>query len=107
MMVGAATKVNWSAALVVLDPLAEATVTSTVPALSAGAVAAIELSLVIVKVAAGVAPKLTLVAFVKPVPVIVTEVPPVAGPSAVEIDRTRGTGTNVELHCKYARVELL
>jgi hypothetical protein len=55
------------------------TVTSTVP-LPVGAVAEIEVELVTEKFAAGVPPKLTPVAPVKFVPVIVIEIPPAAVP---------------------------
>ena len=56
------------------------TVTSTVPAAPAGAVAVMEVALLTVKVVAAVAPNFTAVAPVKLVPVTVTEVPPVVGP---------------------------
>ena len=46
-----------------------------------------------VKLLASVEPKLTRVSGVKPVPVIVIEVPPDAGPLVVEIPVTRGAGT--------------
>ena len=65
------------------------TVTSTVPAAPAGAVAVMEVALLTVKVVAAVAPKATAVAPVKLVPVMVTEVPPAAGP---EVGLTRGDG---------------
>jgi hypothetical protein len=55
------------------------TVTSTVP-LPAGLVAMIWVSLTTVNLLAAVCPKETLVAPVKPVPLIVTSVPPVLGP---------------------------
>jgi hypothetical protein len=71
--------VNWSAELVALVPPAVVTVTCTVP-LPAGEVAVIWVS----ESTAGVTevlPKWTVVApSSKPVPVIVTEVPPVVGP---------------------------
>ncbi len=57
------------------------TVTSTVP-VPAGLTAVIELSLLNVKLVAGVVPKSTAVASVKLVPVIVTNVPPAPGPNA-------------------------
>src|SRR5205807_10147721 len=47
----------------------------------AGEVAVIELPEVTVKLVAAVEPNLTAVAPAKPVPVIVTEVPPAAGPT--------------------------
>ena len=55
------------------------TVTSTVP-VPAGLAAVIAVSLTTVKLVAAVVPKSTAVAPVKLVPVIVTEVPPAAGP---------------------------
>ena len=55
------------------------TVTSTVP-VPAGLSAVIVVSLTTVKFVAAVVPKSTAVAPVKPVPVIVTDVPPAAGP---------------------------
>jgi hypothetical protein len=64
------------------------TVTSTVP-LPAGEVAEIEVAELTVK-AAGTVPKFTAVAPVKFVPVIVTLVPPAAGPLFGEIDVTVG-----------------
>src|SRR5437868_3810554 len=70
--VGAARNVNWSAAPVALVPLGVVTVMSTVPAVWAGEVAVIDVALFTVKEAAAVAPKLTAVAPVNPVPVIVT-----------------------------------
>ena len=65
------------------------TVTSTVPVL-AGEVAVIEVAELTVTLAALVAPNFTAVVPVKLVPVIVTEVPPAAGPDAGEIDVTVG-----------------
>jgi len=46
-----------------------------------------------VKPAAAVAPKVTAVAPVKPVPVMVTLVPPVEGPDVGEINVTVGAAT--------------
>ena len=63
-----------------LVPPGPVTVTSTVPAAPAGAVAVMEVALLTVKVEAAVVPNFTAVAPVKLVPVIVTEVPPVVGP---------------------------
>jgi hypothetical protein len=77
--VGGATYVYWSLVLVALVPPGVVTVMSTVPAAPAGAVAEIWLDLLTTNVAA-VPPKLTPVAPVKPVPLIVTVVPPVVGP---------------------------
>ena len=74
-----ATYVYWSAELVVLVPPGVVTVTSTV-ALPAGVVAVIWVALTTVNDVAGVVPKLTAVAPVRLVPVIVTLEPPAAGP---------------------------
>ena len=64
---------------------------STVP-VPAGDVAVIEVAELTVKPVAGVAPKLTAVAPVNPVPVTVTEVPPAVGPAVGEIEVTVGAG---------------
>jgi hypothetical protein len=93
--VGAATNVNWSAALVADVPPVVTTVTSTVPALSAGEVAEIDVSEFTVKLAAAVPPKLTADAPVNPVPVIVTLVPPAVGPAFGDTLVTVGPLTNV------------
>ena len=53
---------NWSAALVALVPPGVVTVTSTVPALPAGAVAVMLVALLTVNAVAAVPPKLTAVA---------------------------------------------
>jgi hypothetical protein len=77
----------WSAlevGLVALEPVlgsGAATVTSTTPGEPAGAVAVIWVSLLTVYVAAA-EPKFTAVAPVNPLPEIVTELPPSAGPAA-------------------------
>ena len=70
------------------------TVTSTVP-LPAGAVAVICVALFTVNLLALVAPNLTAVAPVKFVPVMTTEVPPVAGPLDVARLLTVGAATYV------------
>ncbi len=59
-------------------PAGVVTVTSTTP-VPAGLSAVIEVSLTTVTFVAGVVPKSTAVAPVKPVPVIVTSVPPAGG----------------------------
>ena len=56
-------------------------VTSTVPAALAGVIAVIDEVELIVKLAAGVPPKLMAVEAMKLVPVMVTTVPPVVEPS--------------------------
>ena len=86
-------KVNWSAAEVGDVPFAVVTVMSTVPAGPAGLVAVIEVALFIVYEAAAVALKVTAVAPVKPVPVMVTLVPPPVAPAAGETAVTVGRVT--------------
>src|SRR4030081_2648941 len=78
---------------------------STVPALWAGEVAVIDVALLTVNVIAAVAPKLTAVAPVKPVPVIVTDVPPAAGPFVGLTFVTVGAATNV--NWSFAEVALV
>jgi hypothetical protein len=63
------------------------------PALPAGAVAVIEVALLTVNEVALLLPNLTAVAPVKLVPVIVTLVPPEAGPLVGEIAVTVGAAT--------------
>lgn len=63
--------------------------TSTVP-VPAGEVAVIDVAELTVKLTALAAPNVTAVAPVKPVPVIVTVVPPLVGPAVGEIDVTVG-----------------
>ena len=59
----------------------------------AGEVAVIDVAELTVKPVAAVAPNLTAVAPVKPVPVIVTLVPPAVGPAVGEIEVTVGAAT--------------
>jgi hypothetical protein len=77
--VGDPVYVNSSSTVVALVPPAVVTVTATVPE-PTGLVAVICVELSTVNVVAAEAPKLTTVAFVKSVPVIVTDVPPESGP---------------------------
>ena len=70
---------NWSAADVALVPPAVVTVTSTVPD-PAGEVAVSDVALLNVTGLATVGPNITVALEVKLVPVIVTMVPPAAGP---------------------------
>jgi hypothetical protein len=70
------------------------TVTSTMPTLPAGEVAEMLLALTEAGVTC-VPPKLTAVAPLKPVPVIVTEVPPVTGPYEGAMALTTGGGAYV------------
>src|SRR5580693_4381358 len=73
--------VNWSLMLVALVPPPFETVTSTTPDAPAGEVAVMEPGLFTVNAVAGFPdPKSTVVAPVKLVPVMATEVPPVLGP---------------------------
>ncbi len=71
---------NWSAAEVAEVPPGVVTVTSTVPAVPAGAVAVSEVPDTTVMPVAAAVPNLTAVAPPRLVPVTVTVVPPVAGP---------------------------
>ncbi len=76
-------KVKWSAGALTGDvPSDVVTVTSTVAADSAGAVAVIWVALLTVMVVAATVPNLTPVAPVKLVPVMITEVPPAVVPVA-------------------------
>ena len=72
-----------------VTPAAFVTVTSTVP-LPAGEVAAIDVALVTVKEVALVLPNFTAVTPMKLLPVMVTDVPPVAGPLFGETEVTLG-----------------
>ena len=76
---------NWSAASVGEVPPVVVTLTSTVP-VPAGDVAVICVAELTVKLVAAVAPKVTAVAPVNPVPVIVTDVPPVVDPDVGAIE---------------------
>lgn len=86
---------KWSAAFVTLLPPTVVAVTSTVPAVPAGATAVIDVALFTVKLVAAVTPNVTAVAFDKPVPVIVIVVPAVSGPDAGLIPVTVGAATGV------------
>ena len=79
------------AALVALVPLPVVTLTSTVPALPAGALTVMDVALLTVNVVR-VAPNWTLVTPEKFVPVMVTLVPPAVGPLLGEMLLTVGTG---------------
>jgi hypothetical protein len=88
--------VKWSAELVAEVPPGVVTVTSTVPAEPAGEVAVMLVSLTTVNEVAAVLPKLTAVAPVNPLPVIVTDVPPASGPAVGEIPVTTGATVYVK-----------
>ena len=83
----------WSALLVAEVPPAPVTVTLTVPADSAGATAVIDVAELTVTLEAAVEPKLTVLPDTKPVPVIVTDVPPAVGPLVGLTTVTVGGGT--------------
>src|SRR5262249_21666310 len=76
----AAVKVYWPAHTAADVPLRVVTITNTVPAAYAGVVAAICVLEFTVKLAAATAPKETAPAPVKPVPVMITDVPPAVEP---------------------------
>jgi hypothetical protein len=90
----AGTYVYWSAADVALVPPVVVILTFTVP-VPAGEVVVIEVALFTVNETALVAPNFTEVAPVNPVPVMVTPVPPDAGPDVGEILVMVGAGTYV------------
>ena len=73
-------------------PPSVVTLTDTVPTDPDGVVAAIDVLLMTVKEITATTPIVTAVAPVKPVPVIVTEVPPSRGPLAGETPVTVGIG---------------
>jgi hypothetical protein len=87
--------VKVSLVLVALVPPGVVTVMSTAPADPAGEVAVIEVALVTENDDAAVPPKWTAVAPVRFVPVIVTVVPPDAGPEVGLIELTVGAGMYV------------
>ena len=76
-----------------LVPPAVVTFTWTVPALPAGAIAVMLVFEVTVKLEAAVVPKLTAVAPLKLVPLIVTDVPPAVEPELGEIPVIVGAAT--------------
>jgi hypothetical protein len=84
--------VKWSALLVLLVPPGPVTVMSTVvPDVPAGDTAVIWFAELTEKLTAAVLPNFTAVAPVKPVPVMVTDEPPAAGPFDGETLLTVGT----------------
>src|SRR3974390_2654760 len=92
-MTGVGTKVNWNVVLSAEVPPGLVTVTSSVPGGDNGVTSVIDVSLATVMAVSATPAKLTAVAPVNPVPVIVRLVPPLAGPSVTESHVTRGTGT--------------
>ncbi len=102
-------KVNWSAMLTADVPPEVVTVTSTVPADSSGLIAVMEVDETTAKLVALVVPKSTVVAPVKPVPVMVTLVPPAVVPEIGLTSVTAGvTGVGVTgaVVAVYAEVQL-
>jgi hypothetical protein len=83
--------VNWSAAVAALVPPSVVTEMPTVPREPAGEVAVIWVGLLTVKVAP-VLPNSTALVSVKPLPVIVTDVPPELDPEEGLTELTVGTG---------------
>jgi hypothetical protein len=81
--------VNWSAPEVAEVPPGVVTLTSTTP-VPDGEVAVIVVALTTVMPVADDPPNITAVAPVKLVPVMVTAVPPAAGPNVGEIEVTAG-----------------
>ena len=73
---------KWSATEAALVPLGVLTMTSTVPAAADGDKAVTSVAEPTVYDVAAVLPKLTAVAPVKPVPLMVTEVPPPSAPAS-------------------------
>ena len=92
---GGARYVYWLPAPAALVPPGVNTATFTAPALPAGAVAVIVVAFTTLKLVAGVAPKATAVVPLRPVPVMVTEVPPDTGPEDGERLVTLGAATYV------------
>ena len=85
---------NWSADEVAEVPSAVVTVTSTLPAVSAGGLMTTMVLFVSLTMVAAVLPKSTAVAFSSPAPVIVTVWPPAMSPfaGATAAHRRRGRG---------------
>jgi hypothetical protein len=82
---------SWALDIVEVPP-GVVTVTSAAPADRAGELTVIWVAEATVNDVAAVVPKVTAVAPVKLVPVIVTEVPPASGPTAGVTLETAGTG---------------
>ena len=82
------------------------TTTLTVPAACAGVVAVIEVELTTVTLVAAVPPKLTVAPDAKPVPVILTDVPPLVLPEVGEIAVTVGAGALLVAASKLSKMTL-
>jgi len=90
---GAPRYVNWSAEEIAETPPGLLTVTLAMPIEAIGLTAVIWVAELTVKVLAGIDPKSTAIAVVNPVPLIVTDVPPVAGPIMGLMPVTDGVAT--------------
>jgi hypothetical protein len=88
--VGTPAYVNWSAGEVALVPPDVVTAMSTVP-VPAGLVAVMSIGLETTTLVAWVGPNETVAPVAKPVPLIVTVVPPTCGPADGDTDVTVGT----------------
>ena len=90
-------------------PLCESvlvTTTLTIPAACAEVVAVIEVELTTVTLVAAVPPKLTVAPDEKPVPVIVTDVPPLVLPEVGEMAVTVGAGALLLAASKLSKMTL-
>ena len=85
-----------NAVFAALTPPPVVTTTLAVPAVPAGVVAVIDVSLTTTRLVAATPANVTPVAPLKPVPVIVTAVPPAGGPVAGAISETVGAGMGAE-----------
>ncbi|HEX9040945.1 MAG TPA: hypothetical protein VF838_07930, partial [Trebonia sp.] len=95
---------NWSAELVALVPPGPVTVTSTVPD-PAGDVTVIDVAETTLTPVPALAPNDTVSPAAKPVPLIVTTVPPAAGPLTGESPLTAGAGGGVPPHVTITGAE--
>jgi hypothetical protein len=92
-------KVNWSAGAFTTEvPPGAVTVTSTVAADSAGEMAVMDVAVLFESPVAATAPNFTAVAPVKPVPVMVTELPPEVGPELGLTPVTVGSGGGLKVN---------
>ena len=78
--------------LAAFEPEDAVTTTLAVPAVPVGVVAVTDVSLIKTILVAAAPPMVTPVTLVKPVPVIITRVPPKVGPEFGEIEVTVGAG---------------
>src|SRR6267378_4219967 len=90
---------NWSAALAGVVPLGVVTITSTAP-VPGGETAAIDVGELTVKLLAPADPNLTAVAPMRPVPLMVTRVPPAPPPLLGLTLMSAGAGAPVAKPCE-------